>query len=184
LLGKLPFRFEIIIYADHDYFPGSVLVPGNVTVSVEKFLATEQDVIKSFLDKQVHACYLGLWTQAQMELYCRTSLSSKLATYAASGLPVIVDGPATSVAWSLVNKYGAGVLVGSRKEKNKSGTEIDVEKTSEEKLNELFCDVVEWRCKGEGSSRLRAQEFDFESQFSAFSKLLMGSSRGENILQR
>lgn len=158
-LASLPFEFELIVFSDKDYFFKAQL-PENVLISMQGYAATEDEIIKSFIDHGVHACYLGLWRDDSMRLFCRTSLSSKLATYVSTGIPVIVDGPHDSVAWGLINQYGAGILLGAEREESVAS------------LRRLFDDAVEWRRMSDSARRMRTQEFNLAENIISFEKLL------------
>jgi len=158
-LAGLPFRFEIVAFADEDFFPGSK-PPPNVTVARRPYAATESDVIRAFREEAMCACYLGLGKEPAARVFARTSLSSKLTTYAAAGLPVIVDGPAESVAWRLVREYGAGILCD------------DDDAAAVEALQALFTDPAAWRRMAEGSARMCREEFNLERNAERFRQLL------------
>ncbi|MDD4871216.1 MAG: hypothetical protein PHR77_11710 [Kiritimatiellae bacterium] len=152
LLGQLPFKFEILLFADKG-FMFNISPPHNVTIIPQKYVDTEENLIRRMVDMQIHAGYLGLWKADEMSLFCRTSLSSKLTTYAAAGLPVIVDGPEDSVAWRLVKEYGAGVLCGS------SGISA---------LKELFGNSKQWERKSFASRAMWDHEFNLEKNVEKF----------------
>jgi len=158
-LAGLPFRFEIVAFADEESFPG-IRPPPNVTVTRRPYAATESDVIRAFRDEGVCACYLGLGKEPPARVFACTSLSSKLTTYAAAGLPIIVDGPAESVAWRLVRQCEAGIL------------RDDDDEAAVKALQTLFSDRDEWRRMAEGSARLCRQEFDLERNMERFRRLL------------
>lgn len=146
MLGELAFNFEIVAFVDReDFF--RVPCPGNTTMAFHEYAPTEADVVRAFVAKPVVAGYLGLWRDESKSRFCRTSLSSKLATYAAAGLPVIVDGPRESVAWSLVEKYDAGVLYDGSRD---AGKEIEG----------LLGDPKVWRRKAAGMRQLQADHLD------------------------
>lgn len=163
LLGQLPFKFEILLFADKGYL-FNVPLPGNVTIAVQGYVDTEENLVRRMVDLQVHAGYLGLWKEAEMSLFCRTSLSSKLTTYAAAGLPVVVDGPEDSVAWQMVKKYGAGVL----------GVVAGMPG-----LKELFSDSVAWAGMSAGSRTMWDQEFNLEKNVDTFRNHLCEISSGK-----
>ena len=114
LLHQLEWRFEIEVFSDPDYFP-KVPPPANVSIRFQPYEPTEQSLVRRMRELKVHVCYLGLWKEKEKRLFAGTSLSSKLTAYAAAGLPVIVNAPEDSVAWRLVRKHGAGVLVRGQK---------------------------------------------------------------------
>jgi hypothetical protein len=110
-LGSIPYRFEFDAYAWADSIP-SARLPENVVINIMPYLAEELELIRRLREGNYDACYLPLWREPSHRLFSRTSLSSKLTTYVAAGLPVIVDGPKESAAWELVSRYSAGVLMG------------------------------------------------------------------------
>lgn len=122
LLAGLPYEVEIVAFAYADLFPFASLPP-NVRLRMEPYAPTEEDVIHALRSAGVHACYLGLWKERGRRLFGRTSLSAKLTTYAAAGLPVIVDSAEDSAAWQIVNRYGAGILLSDERE-GKSGGRV------------------------------------------------------------
>ena len=165
LLGQLPFKFEIIAFADKDHFH-HVELPSNVEMKPQPYAATEADVVRGFRDTGVHACHLGLWKEENRALFGGTSLSAKLITYAASGLPIIVDGPSKSVAWRLVKKHGAGVLYESDESSALDG------------LGKLFGDAEVWRRMAEGSARMCRTEYDLEDSVERFKDILCKCAGG------
>ena len=166
LLGALPFTFELLVYSDRNYFPAGAL-PGNVTLKWMDYLATEAELIHHIRAARVQACYLGLWNDGTMNLFCRTSLSSKLATYVAAGLPVIVDGPEESVAWRLVDSCGAGVRL--------DGAPSSV--ADEKALGRMFSDSSFWNSLATGASRLWDREFNMDANIDRFRLFLEESAR-------
>jgi len=171
LLERLPWSFEIIVFADPDYFNKRPVPPGNVSIRYMKYVDTEEQLVGVIESSGVHACYLGLWKDEKHRLFVRTSLSSKLLTYCSSGVPIIADVPQDSVAWRLVEKYHAGILVG-----------MDIDKDIIQ-LKHLFGDAVEWRRMADGSSSLARTEFNLEKNVERFRLLLadtvgMASSGG------
>ena len=149
LLGVMPLQFEIHAFARREYFHDTP-TPHNVELRFLPFAPTEADVMRHFRENRVSACYMGLWKDPARALFANTSLSSKLTTYAATGLPVIVDGTQESVAWKLVERYGAGVLCGSDA------------KASAADLSRLFGRADAWRSMMQGAMRLYAEEFDMD----------------------
>ena len=109
-LGACEGRFEVEAFAWQDSMP-SVEMPSNVTVRCRPYLEREQDLLKELRDGGYAAAYLGLWREARRRLFVSTSLSSKLVTYAAAGLPVLYDGPDETVVWRLLSQYGGGVML-------------------------------------------------------------------------
>jgi hypothetical protein len=166
LLGSLPFNFELIVFSDPQYFP-AVSLPQNVTIIKRDYQATENDLICQLINEQAHACYLGLWREENKRLFCQTSLSSKLATYTATGLPVIVDGPEDSVVWSLVKKYAAGVLL---KENAVMSCLNENSRRMESKdiLMKLFDDVTEWQRLAAGAGKLWKEELNMDKNILRF----------------
>lgn len=140
-LGALPYRIELDAYAWADSIPVATL-PVNVTLSVMPYLEDEQELVRRLQSGGYHAAYLPLWLDARRALFSRTSLSSKLTTYAAAGLPVLVDGPAESAAWTLVNRYQAGLR--------------------SEAMAKLFHDTMLQVRLSEGARRLCREEFNLD----------------------
>ena len=159
LLAQLPFQFEIVAFVDRDALKHVATSP-NVRILPQAFAPTEAAVIETFQRMSVAACYLGLYRDRGRLLFSRTSLSAKLTTYAASAIPVIVDGPADSAAWRLVKEYGAGVLL--------DGDPI----AGVRDLNRLFDDATAWRRMAEGARELACREFDIERNMVSFQALL------------
>jgi len=172
-LGELPFNSELIIFTDKSFFY-DVNVPSNVKLFYQKYMATEDELIRNLVKQEIHACYLALWSEEKKRLFSRTSLSSKLPTYAAAGLPIIVDGPEDSVAWKLVNKYSGGVLLQSEKETSRA----------EEKkaLMRLFDNMEEWQKMANGAKTLWFKEFNLDKNLENFKTLLHASADTKNVL--
>jgi hypothetical protein len=165
LLGKMPFTFELIVFTDKDYFPKTSL-PGNVSISMRGYARTEEELMRRLAESELHACYLGLWKEDGLGLFCRTSLSSKLATYAALGLPVIVDGPSDSVVWRIVHEHVAGILLSD----DESKARLD--------LLTLFTDVAVWTRMAEDSERMHREMFDLDRNSKELMQILTETSRG------
>ena len=100
-----------------------------------------------------------------MQLFTRTSLSSKLVTYCAAGLPVIVDGPADSVVWKLVDRHKAGILL-----RNEVFGEVSADDADEMRL--LLNDSDRWQTMAEGSRRLCEGEFNMDANIRKFREFL------------
>lgn len=159
LLGSLPFEFEMTMFAYDDLFH-NVGAPGNVALRFRPYAGGERDVIEEFRGSGVHACHLGLWKEKERSLFVRTSLSAKLTTYAAAGVPVIVDAPEDSAAWRLVKAYGAGVLCGEKKQDDAR------------ELTTLFGDHDVWQRMAKGARELCLREFNMDKNIAAFKELL------------
>ena len=156
-LSALPFRFEFVAFVDKEYFP-DVPLPTNVRIEKHDFMVTE-DVVRTFIEAGVCACYLGLYRDAEWSLFCRTSLSSKLTAYAATGAPVIVNGPEDSVVWHYVRQYGAGVRFSSAE-------------ASGDDLGRVFTDADAWSAMAKGVRKLFESEFNIESNIERFKAVL------------
>lgn len=163
VLGGLPFPVEVIAFANQDLFH-AVGLPQNVTIAHRPFAETEADVIRAFHQAGVHACYLGLYKEPNRRLFGATSLSAKLTTYAAAGLPVVVDGPAQSVAWRLVRQYDSGVLCG------------DDRAAAVRDLSALLSDPPTWKRMARGSARMCRQEFDLTANAARLGSLLAATA--------
>ncbi|MDA0990520.1 MAG: hypothetical protein O3A51_07195 [Verrucomicrobia bacterium] len=159
-LGVLSFQFEVITFANADLFH-RVAPPRNVTIVERPFAETEEELIKRFHDYGVHACHLGLWQEDERALFGRTSLSAKLTTYAATGLPVIVDAREDSGAWRLVSTFGAGVRCGGDRDHDAS------------QLQALFSDSEQWSAMALGSQRLARETFDINRNVERLSACLV-----------
>jgi hypothetical protein len=166
LLGRLEWRFEIQVFADPDFFHRAPSPP-NVAVQFLPYLPTEMEVIRNLRARRIHACYLGLWKDEKRALFARTSLSSKLSTYAAAGLPVIVDAPEDSVAWRLVGRHGAGILCGPEEEGTLG------------RLRDLFGQAAVWQAMSVGASALCRAEFNLENNMERFTGLLCAVADGK-----
>jgi hypothetical protein len=164
LLGRLPVELEVVAFAYQDLFP-KMTAPPNVRLRLEPFAPAEEDVIRAFRRAGVRACYLGLWREPARRCFGRTSLSAKLVTYTAAALPVVVDGPAESAAWTLVGRHGAGILID------------DDDSASLRRLSDLMSDDAAWGRMAEGARRLCLEEFDLESHVHDFIQLLGRAGR-------
>jgi hypothetical protein len=158
-LGALPFQFDIIAFAYEDLFP-DVSSPPNVKVVKRPFAETEDTLLRDFHEAKIEAFYLGLFKEEDKRLFGRTSLSAKLTTYLAAGLPVIVDGPEDSAAWGMVKPYDAGVLFdGDRNAGSQS-------------ILELFSNPDSWKRKAVGAQRLCREQLDLDTNMVKFKELL------------
>jgi hypothetical protein len=164
-LAALPFGFRIFAFADRDSAWDTV-PPGNVSVRFEAYLPSEKELIDRLADGSFHAGYLGVWRDGDRHLFARTSLSSKIVTYAAAGLPILVDAPADSVVWRLVERYRAGVPCGGAGGADKRNLET------------LFADPEAWAGMSRGASRLCAEQFNLERNVEAFKVLLCDRAAG------
>lgn len=160
----------IVAFADEQYF-NKISYPDNVSVTFRSYLPKESDVIKAFTDECIHACYLGLWREARYSLFVGTSLSSKLISYVASGVPVIVDGPVDSAAWKLIGKYGAGVLLKGDALPDRAA------------LDRLFMEDEYWQKLAEGATELCREEFSLEINARKFMDLMSELYGPKNIRQ-
>jgi hypothetical protein len=129
-----------------------------VALECRGFAASEREVIDALADGRVDAGYLGVWNEPEKELFARTSLSSKLVTYCAAGLPIIADTPERSVAWDLLSRYGAGVRIGND--------------DSDAGLGRLLSRPDEWRQRSQGSLRLCREAFDLDRNADRMAALL------------
>ena len=159
LLSGLSFPVEIIAYAYPDLFH-EVPVPRGVSIKHLPFAETEAGLIADFHANRAHACYLGLYGDPARELFARTSLSAKLTSYAAAGLPIIVHGPEDSAAWKLVETFRAGVRV------------LDGGRAEEEKLGMMLTDLEQWQTMANGAANLCRERFDLDKCMVNFKELL------------
>jgi hypothetical protein len=146
MLSGLPHTFEIHAFGNVEAMVDT-RYPPNVRLIPLGFAENESEIVAYLHDHGMSVCYLGLYRDADRAFFARTSLSSKLTTYAAAGCPVCIDGPEDSVAWRLILKYDAGVIVNA----SLGGSED---------LVELLNDGEVWRRKNEGACRLCATEMD------------------------
>lgn len=147
-LGQMPWAIHLRVFAatvpDLREAP-----PANVTVERCAYVEDEAQLIRELATTDV--CYLGLWTDPAHALFARTSLSSKLATYAAAGRPVLVDAPEVSAGWRLVRQYAAGVRVSA-----------DVSDAGE-RIREVLADRHTWWRMSAGAGRLAHEVFNLDS---------------------
>jgi hypothetical protein len=167
-LGALPFQFEIVAFEHEDAFH-YVDFPSNVAFVPQPFAATEEDVIRTFHRAGVHACFLGLWRERDRRLFGQTSLSAKLTTYAAAGLPVIVDACEDSVAWRLVRDYQAGVLSGENTQRALHDMQM------------LFGDSHCWFTMARSSRRLCEGECDLQENVDKLTELFAVKRKGKQL---
>lgn len=159
ILGQLPFRIELVAVAYPDMFHRATL-PKNVELREMPFVESETELIALFERERVHACYLGLWRDPRHGLFARTSLSAKLTTYVAAGVPVIADVPADSEAWRVVGAYGAGVLLGRERQADRHA------------LTELLGNPALWRERARGAQALCRAKLCLEPYMAEFGELL------------
>ncbi len=109
-LSRLPYQFEIVAYAADESF-ADLAVPHNVQIKMMPYVESERELIRSMAASGACCGYVGLPREGLGEHFARTSLSSKLTSYAAAGLPILIDGSEESAAWQMVQEHGAGVRV-------------------------------------------------------------------------
>lgn len=146
-LRTLPFEIEFHFYAWGDSVP-LASAPDNVKFVRNDYLNNEEMLIKALQSGNYDAAYLPLWRDMDQRLFERTSLSSKLTSYVASGLPVIIDGEMDSVAAELICRYEAGIVL--------SGRQCEVER---EQLLRLFTDPGDWCRMAQGSLMMCRERF-------------------------
>ena len=159
VLGALPYPIEIVAVAYTDMFH-DVPLPENVRITKHGFLPSEKDIIDLFDREGVHACYLGLSTRLADVLFARTSLSAKLTTYLAAGIPVIADVPERSVAWRLLNESQSGALIDG--DQSACG----------ELIRALFKDAESWKEMSCGALALCQREMDLTENAVGLRRLL------------
>ena len=184
-LRGLQYEFKFLAFSDSDLFD-HVNSPPNVKVITKSYVPNEASLIKAFDDEKLDAAYLGLWKGANTQpakeaLFARTSLSSKLTTYGAAGVPIIVDAPEDSVAWRLVRQYGAGTLIGVENTKSTKGRGADRHLGDPGSLavNDLlrfFSDEQAWLDMASGSTRMCREEFDLDRNVALFTEMLLQTS--------
>ena len=165
LLSRLPYAFRIAVFASPEYFYRASC-PANVNLDFQPYAPTEKDVIEAFRRGGFHAAYLGVYRDAHRRLFATTSLSSKLTTYSAAGLPIIADAPETSPAWRLIGAYGAGILVGPDSDASLGA------------LRRLFGSPQDWDRMARGAVALCRAEFDLDRNIERFKALLCESAGG------
>lgn len=158
MLSELDYEFKLHVFGSQEYL-NDVEMPTNVEYVFHGY-AQEENVIRFFHNSNIHLLYLGVWKDEEHSLFARTSLSSKLTTYAASGVPVVADVPEDSVAWRLLEKYDAGVLCGNDRNAAIAG------------MNEILGDESVWEKKAQGCSELCREHFDLEKNVQKFRELL------------
>jgi hypothetical protein len=158
-LGSLPWSVEIHAFASPVCFHDAHL-PKNVRLIYRDYLDSEKDVIVALRSAGVHATYLGLWREPERGFFARTSLSSKLTTYAGVGVPVIADTPADAAAWKLLDRYGAGVLLPAG------------EDAASAVLRTVLGDEVGWARLADGVVRMRDREYDLSYNVECLKQVL------------
>jgi hypothetical protein len=148
-LGRLPFTFEFISFTPPDAVPSAVY-PKNVSLHFEPYVSRDLELVEAFDRAAVDACYLGMWNTDANALFGQTSLSSKLTTYSAAAVPVIVHGRHDAAAWQLIDHYNAGI----RFNENEANTHAA--------LSGLFSDRTRWADRADGARRLCEHEFSLE----------------------
>ena len=165
MLARLPHAFELILFAYADLFP-SVPLPANVRTSFEPFADDEAGVVQTFVRRGAHAGYVGLWKDRSQRIFGQTSFSQKLVTYAAAGLPAIVDAGADSSAWALVDRYRAGVLCG------------DDPGAALAELGRFMSDSAYRAALREGARRMCRAEFDLDANTARLGARLTRTAAG------
>jgi glycosyltransferase involved in cell wall biosynthesis len=158
-LGRLPFTFEFISFTPPDAVP-SAKYPKNVSLHFEPYVSRDVELVEAFDRAAVDACYLGIWNTDANALFGQTSLSSKLTTYSAAAVPVIVHGRHDAAAWHLVDHYKAGI----RFNENEAGTH--------DALLGVLSDRQSWADRAEGARRLCEAEFSLETNVAALTETL------------
>jgi len=163
ILSKLPFVFEIHAFGNVEIMKG-MQYPPNVSLVTAGYAQDELSIINYLDDHEVSVCYLGLYRDENEAFFARTSLSSKMTTYAAAGCPVCIDGPEGSVAWRLTAEYDAGVAVNPGHDGAKD-------------LVELLSNRETWRRKSEGARRLCETEMNVAANTRRLMDLIVLSTR-------
>jgi hypothetical protein len=158
-LGCLPWRIEVVAFAAPDCFHNGAC-PENVKIAYQDYQPTELDVVRRLRELGVHACYLGLWREPEKAFFARTSVSSKMTTYAAAGLPIIMDVPEDAAVWGLVQKHGAGIRMTGEQAQDALS------------LKSLFLGGESWVSLANGARRLCECELDLDKNIEEFKKLL------------
>lgn len=148
-LGALPYPIVLESFTALDELPAAALPP-NVRISARGYRNTEAELVMALSACDLDAAYLGVWKEPDRQLFGRTSLSSKLTTYAAAGLPVLVDATEDSVAWQLVDRYRAGVRLG------------DTPEAATAALRMLFDQAPVWTEAAAGARHLCTGAFDLD----------------------
>jgi hypothetical protein len=166
-LDGLSYTFRLLVFAERSAFFDTALPP-MVRIEFLDYARTESEVIRRFQEERANACYLGLTQRPEQREFAAHSLSSKLATYAAAAVPVIVHGPRESAAWGLVERYDAGILC------DKDGD------AAGEQLSRLFSDTSFRRRKAAGAERLCREQFDLERNVAGLATILSGLGNRRN----
>jgi len=162
-VARLPYSFEFLAVAGKRPF-SDVRLPDNVRFLPLPYAKSEGELIACLRGWGVHATYLGVWRDPNMGLFGRTSLSSKLATYAAVGVPVIVDSCRDSVAWRLVERFNAGMLFGT------GGSEAP------SRLGSLFESSETWEKMANGALTMCREHFELERNADRLEHAMMGAA--------
>ncbi len=167
-LGHLPWNFEILAFAAPDCFHDHGH-HDNVRIIYQPYQPTELDVVRGLREAGVHACYLGLWRDQDKAFFSKTSVSSKMTTYAAAGIPIIADVPEDAAAWGLLRQYRAGLRV-----TGDSSRDLPV-------LEALLHGGDEWALLAQGAQRLCEQELNLDKNIQEF-KALLGVTAGSALM--
>jgi len=148
-LGALPYPIVLESFTALEDLPATELPP-NVSIASRGYRNTEAELVMALSACELDATYLGVWKEPDRQLFGRTSLSSKLTTYAAAGLPVLVDATADSVAWQLVDQYNAGIRLGESPE------------AATDAMRTLFDQAPIWTEAAAGARRMCVSAFDLD----------------------
>ena len=158
-LGSIRHEFEIIAFAAKDSVPSANL-PSNVKFLPQEYVRSERVMIDTLVRMGVCACYLGLWREPTRSLFCSTSLSSKLTSYAAAGVPIIVDAPENSAAWRLVKSYGAGILLPKDPDMRRS------------QMMKFFADSHDWHDMAKGAATMCREMFNLDANVERLAEVM------------
>jgi hypothetical protein len=159
LLGRLRWQFEVMAFASPDCFHDMVC-PSNVKIHYQEYQPTELDVVMRMRETGVHACYLGLWREPGKAFFPQTSVSSKMTTYAATGVPIIADVSEDSAVWKMIRTHGAGVRITGEESRDSNVLEA------------LFKGGDEWTSFSKGALQLCQRELNLDQNIETFKKLL------------
>ena len=167
LLAALPYACELVTFAYDDLFP-EVPMPDGVRLVRRPFAETEKDMIAAFHEAGCDAFYLGLYQEPHRALFGRTSLSAKLATYAAAALPVIVDAREDASAWTLVRDHGAGIRIGHSRDEDVAA------------LRDMFGDRQYWDGLAQGARRLALEAMHLDTNMQKLAAALRRLAGGDD----
>ncbi len=164
-LGRLPYRVEIVSFTPPDEFPRGTY-PDNISLHFEPYAKGHDELILAFRSAQIDAGYLGVWNDTKRAIFGQTSLSSKLTSYAACGVPVIVHSREDAAVWDLVRPFGAGV----RFDENSPGGGT--------LLEDLFSNPDTWFNLAQGAHALARESLNLDANAEILARALCKAAAG------